>query len=109
MTPEEADLRLQASIAGRSDREPLVSAKRILTDSQRRFGLVLIALIVVGCAIDLLATLSALVCIITLLYVGAIIYRLSLFRASNQPSTTEQVSEEEGRLPFPTTNSRSTP
>ena len=30
MTPEEADLRLQASIAGLSDREPLVSAKRIL-------------------------------------------------------------------------------
>ena len=97
MTEEEADLRLQASIAGLSDREPLVSAKRILTDRQRRLGVGLIVLIVIGCAIDLVATLSALVCIITLFYVGAIIYRLALFRASNQPSTTEVVSDEEAR------------
>ena len=97
MTEEEADLRLQASIAGLSDREPLVSAKRILTDRQRRVGVGFIVLFVIGCALDLVATLSAVVCIITLLYVAAIIYRLALFRASNQPSTTEVVSEEEAR------------
>ena len=97
MTEEEANLRLQASIAGLADREPMVSAKRILTDRQRRWGVALIALILIGCVMDLRATLSALVCIITLLYVGAIIYRLVLFRASNQPHTTEVVSDEEAR------------
>ena len=39
MTKEEEDLRLQASIAGLADREPLVSAKRILTDRQRKWGI----------------------------------------------------------------------
>ena len=97
MSEEEADLRLSASIAGLSDREPLVSAKRILTDRQRRWGVAFIVLILVGCALDVLVTLSILVCIITLFYVGAIIYRLALFRASNQPSTTEKVSDEEAR------------
>ena len=35
--------------------------------------------------------------IITVFYVGAIIYRLVLFRASNRPYTTEVVSDEEAR------------
>ena len=97
MSQEEEDLRLRASIAGLADREPLVSAKRILTDRQRKWGIGLLALIVVGCVIDLEATLSALVSFITVFYVGAIIYRLVLFRASNRPGTTEVVSDEEAR------------
>ena len=101
MTEEEADLRLQASIAGLSDREPLVSAKRILTDRQRRLGVAFIVLILAGCAVNLLVTLSILVSVVTLLYVAAIIYRLALFRASNNPQTTEVVSDEEARA-YPT-------
>jgi cellulose synthase/poly-beta-1,6-N-acetylglucosamine synthase-like glycosyltransferase len=97
MTKEEEDLRLRASIAGLADREPLVSARRILTDRQRRWGIGIVVLILVGCAIDLGATVSALVSFITVFYVGAIIYRLVLFRASNRPDTTEVVSDEEAR------------
>jgi cellulose synthase/poly-beta-1,6-N-acetylglucosamine synthase-like glycosyltransferase len=40
---------------------------------------------------------SIIVSIITLFYVAAIIYRLVLFRASNEPDTTEVVSDEEAR------------
>ena len=41
MSEEEEALRLGASIAGLADRAPLVSAKRILTNQQRRWGIML--------------------------------------------------------------------
>ena len=97
MGKEEERLRLEAAIAGLADREPLVSAKRILTDRQRRIGIIAIAVFVVGCAVDLVAMVSIAVSIITVLYVGAIIYRLTLFRTSNRPDTTEVISDEEAR------------
>jgi cellulose synthase/poly-beta-1,6-N-acetylglucosamine synthase-like glycosyltransferase len=97
MSDEEEALRLQASIAGLADREPLVSAKRVLTDRQRRLGIGLIVMFLIGCVIDLEATFSAVVTVITLFYVGAIIYRLALFRASNRPGTTEVVDDAEAR------------
>ena len=97
MSLEEQDLRLQASVAGLANREPLVSAKRILTDRQRRWGLAFVAVLLLGLVIDPMGTLSAVVTIITLLYVGAIVYRLALFRASNQPHTTEVISDQEAR------------
>jgi len=97
MSEEASELRLQASISGLAGREPLVSAKRILSDSQRKIGIAAIALIVLACVIDLVATLTVLVSIITLFYVAAIVYRLVLFRASNRPQTTEVISDEEAR------------
>ena len=97
MTQEEEALRLRASIAGLADREPLVSAKRVLTDRQRKWGIGFVAVLLVGCVLDLQATASAVVSFITLFYVGAIIYRLILFRASNRSGTTEIVSDEVAR------------
>ena len=97
MSEEASELRLQASISGLAGREPIVSAQRILSSSQRKIGIVAVALVVVAGAIDLVMTLTVLVSIITVLYVGAIIYRLTLFRASNRPDTTEVVSDEEAR------------
>jgi glycosyltransferase XagB len=97
MTEEEAELRLEASIHGLASRAPGVSALRILSDRQRKWGIAVIALVVVGCIIDLIVTVSIIVTIITLFYVVAIIYRLALFRASNGPDTTEVVSDEEAR------------
>jgi cellulose synthase/poly-beta-1,6-N-acetylglucosamine synthase-like glycosyltransferase len=97
MSDEEKALRLQASITGLADREPLVSAKRVLTDRQRKLGIGLIVVFLIGCVVDLEATISALVSIITLFYVGAIIYRLALFRASNRPGTTEVVDDAAAR------------
>lgn len=97
MSEEEADLRLQASIAGLADRVPGVSARRILSKDQRRAGLTVLALFVVGCAVNLIVTMSVLMSIITVTYVGAIVYRIVLFRASNRPGTTELVSDEQAR------------
>jgi cellulose synthase/poly-beta-1,6-N-acetylglucosamine synthase-like glycosyltransferase len=97
MSEEEADLRLEASINGLAGRVPGVSALRILSEHQRRWGIAVIALFVIGCVVDLVVTMSIIVSIITLFYVAAIIYRLVLFRASNEPDTTEVVSDEEAR------------
>jgi cellulose synthase/poly-beta-1,6-N-acetylglucosamine synthase-like glycosyltransferase len=97
MSEEEAGLRLQASIAGLVGRVPGVSAQRILSRRQRMLGIALIVLVLAGCVVDLVVTVSILVSIITLFYVAAIIYRLVLFRASNRPGTTEVVSDEEAR------------
>ncbi len=97
MNEEEADLRLQASIAGLAERVPGVSAQRILSRRQRHWGIALIVLVLAGCVFDLVVTVSILVSIITVFYVAAIAYRLMLFRASNRPDTTEVVSDEEAR------------
>jgi cellulose synthase/poly-beta-1,6-N-acetylglucosamine synthase-like glycosyltransferase len=97
MSEEESALRLQASVAGLADRVPGVSAFRILSDRQRQLGIAVILLFVIGCVVSLDDTLTVVVSIITLFYVGAIIYRLMLFRASNRPGTTEVVTDEEAR------------
>ncbi len=97
MSEEEADLRLRASVDGLADRVPGVSAQRILSGGQRRVGIALAAIIVVGLVVDTVLTVSILVSVITVFYVAAIIYRLALFRASNGDNTTEIVSDEEAR------------
>jgi cellulose synthase/poly-beta-1,6-N-acetylglucosamine synthase-like glycosyltransferase len=97
MDQEASNLRLQASIGGLAGREPIVSAQRILSSSQRKIGLALVGIILLCCALDLVVTLTVLVSIITIFYVAAIVYRLVLFRASNRPDTTEVVSDDEAR------------
>ena len=97
MTEDESALRLEASITGLANRVPGVSAKRILSSGQRRWLMGVAAVVVLGCLIDWIVTLSILMAIITVVYVAAIVYRLALFRASNLPDTTETVSDEEAR------------
>jgi glycosyltransferase XagB len=97
MSEDESRLRLEASIDGLARLQPAVSAQRILSRGQRNFFLAVLALLVVGCVISLVDTITVLVAIITVVYVAAIIYRVVLFRASNQPGTTEVVSDEEAR------------
>ena len=97
MSEEASDLRLQASVAGLADREPGVSARRILTRGQRILGVAVVATLLIGFLVDPLLVLSVLISIISVLYVGAIVYRLVLFRASNKPFTTEVVSDDEAR------------
>jgi cellulose synthase/poly-beta-1,6-N-acetylglucosamine synthase-like glycosyltransferase len=97
MSTEEADLRLKAAVSGLADRVPGVSAQRILSDRQRKVGIAAIVVVLLGLIVDAVVTVSIIVSIITLFYVAAIIYRLVLFRASNGPSTTEVVSDEEAR------------
>jgi cellulose synthase/poly-beta-1,6-N-acetylglucosamine synthase-like glycosyltransferase len=97
MTEEEAKLRLQASISGLVNRVPGVSARRILSVRQRKFGIAAIIVFVIGCLVNLVITVSIVVSFITLFYVAAIIYRLALFRASNGLDTTEAISDEEAR------------
>jgi cellulose synthase/poly-beta-1,6-N-acetylglucosamine synthase-like glycosyltransferase len=97
MPAEEAELRLQASISGLAERVPGVSALRILSDRQRKLGIIAVLLLLVCCIIDVIATVTVIVSIITVFYVAAIVYRLVLFRASNRPQTTESISDEEAR------------
>jgi len=97
MSEEASGLRLQASVAGLADREPAVSARRILTRSQRTVCVVVIASLLIGGLVAPIVVLSVLVSIISVFYVGAIVYRLLLFRASSQPWTTEEVSDDEAR------------
>jgi cellulose synthase/poly-beta-1,6-N-acetylglucosamine synthase-like glycosyltransferase len=97
MSGEEADLRLQASVSGLAERVPGVSAIRILSDHQRKVGIVAIAVLLVCCVLDVVLTMTVVVSVITLFYVAAIVYRLALFRASNRPQTTEIISDEEAR------------
>ena len=97
MPEEEAELRLRASVAGLAERVPGVSALRILSDGHRRLGIAAIAVLVAGCILDLVVTMSVVVSVITIFYVAAIFYRLALFRASNRSDTTEVISDEEAR------------
>ncbi len=97
MSEEASALRLEASIGGLAELEPMVSAQRILSNSQRKLGIGVIGLILVCCLLDLVVTVTVLVSVITVFYVAAIIYRLMLFRASSRPDTTELVSDAEAR------------
>ncbi len=97
MTTEEAELRLQASVSGLAERAPGVSARRILTRRQRQVGIAAIVVVLAGLTFETVVTVSILVSIITVFYVGAIVYRLAIFRASNRPDTTEVVSDDEAR------------
>ncbi len=97
MSEEEARLRLEASISGLADLEPVVSARRLLSRGQRNTLLGLAALIVVGGVVDLITTVTVIVSIITVFYIAAIVYRVLLFRASNQPGTCEVVGDIEAR------------
>jgi cellulose synthase/poly-beta-1,6-N-acetylglucosamine synthase-like glycosyltransferase len=97
MSREESELRLDASISGLADRVPGVSALRILSDQQRTIGIAVLAVILICCVVDLILTVTVIVSIITVFYVAAIIYRLVLFKKSNQPDTTEVISDEEAR------------
>ena len=97
MSVEESDLRLQASIAGLADRAPGVSARRILSRRQRQIGIAAPSCSCSEASWTSWLTASIVVSVITIFYVGAIIYRLALFRASNRPSTTEVISDEEAR------------
>jgi len=97
MSDEEAALRLDASINGLLELAPEVSAQRILSKRQRQLGVGVLALILVGCIVDVVVTCTIFVSVITIVYVAAIIYRLAIFRASGRDDTTEIVTDGEAR------------
>ncbi len=97
MSADEERLRLQASIDGLAEMQPLVSAQRILSARQRAGCIAVAVLFVLGCIIDVRVTATVIVSFITLFYVAAIVYRLMLFRASNRPNTCEVVTDDEAR------------
>ena len=97
MSEDERSARLAASISGLADREPVVSARRILTEPQRNGFIALGVVTVIGCIVSWVVTLQVYVSVITFLYVAAIIYRLNLFHRSSMPETCEVVSDDEAR------------
>jgi cellulose synthase/poly-beta-1,6-N-acetylglucosamine synthase-like glycosyltransferase len=99
MDEEEERLRLEASIDGLATLSPEVSARPAETPSRTRLVILIAvgAVLVIGCIVSVVDTVTVLVSIVTLFYVAAIIYRIALFRASNREGTTLVISDEEAR------------
>jgi cellulose synthase/poly-beta-1,6-N-acetylglucosamine synthase-like glycosyltransferase len=97
MDHTEAELRLNSSVSGLADRVPHVSARRLLTASQRIL-LALCAALIVGCAIvSAVTTFLVLGAIVTLTYVICVTYRVYLFLRSTGVDGSEVVTDAEAR------------
>src|SRR5215472_6657564 len=98
MNEAEAQMRLQASVSGLADRVPLVSARSLVTRGQRNAFIGLLALLVIGAALNWQLTVTVLVGWATLSYVIAVIYRAYLFTRSSKVDALEVVTDEEALL-----------
>ncbi len=97
MRDEEAQLRLQASISGLAVKAPTVSVRRLLNRSQRRVMIALAALVVLGLLISWVDTVTAIVGIVTIVYLTCIVYRVYLFVRSTRTDVSEFVTDDEAR------------
>ena len=96
----EAKMRLDASISGFADRVPLLSARRLVSRGQRYFLIGLLIVIVSALVADTRFTLTAIVAVLTLLYLTAVVYRAFLFTRSSMTNALEIVTDEEAlRVP----------
>ena len=106
MDEAESQLRLQASTSGLADRVPLVSARSLVTKSQRNFFIGLALVIVVGMFLSDRITLIIFIAFFTLVYLVAVVYRVNLYLRSSQTDSVEIVTDEEAlsvpeaELPF---------
>ena len=97
MPSAETSLRLDASVSGLAERVPLVSARSLLSTWQRKVLIGATAVISVGLLLDALATLMALVAIVTALYITLVTYRFRLFLRSTRDDVVVLVSDDEAR------------
>ncbi len=95
MDEAESSLRLEASTSGLADRVPLLSARSLVSKGQRNVLLSLAVLLIVGLVVNISATVSVVIGLITLAYVGAVLYRVYLFMRSTRRDVVEIVSDEE--------------
>jgi cellulose synthase/poly-beta-1,6-N-acetylglucosamine synthase-like glycosyltransferase len=97
MRDAEAQLRLQASISGLAVKAPTVSVRRLLSRGQRRFMIGLAVLLILGLAFSVVDTVTAIVAVVTGLYLICIVYRAYLFVRSTRAEVSEIVTDEEAR------------
>jgi cellulose synthase/poly-beta-1,6-N-acetylglucosamine synthase-like glycosyltransferase len=106
MDEVEAELRLAASTSGFADRVPLLSARNLVSRGQRNFLIGLVVAAVIGAAVNIILTITAIIAAFTLLYVIAVMYRSYLFTRSSKSNALEIVTDEEAltvpeaELPF---------
>jgi glycosyltransferase XagB len=106
MNEAERQLRLEASTSGLADRVPLLSARSLLSKGQRNFLIGLALFLVVGLAISVRFTFTAIMAFFTMVYLFAVLYRIYLFKRSLRGDTVEIVTDEdalrvpEADLPF---------
>ncbi len=100
MNEAERQLRLEASTSGLADRVPLVSARSLISKGQRNFLIGLALLLVVGLAVSVRITCTAITAFFTTVYLFAVLYRIYLFKRSMRADTVEVVTDEEAlRVP----------
>ena len=106
MDEAESSLRLEASTSGLADRVPLLSARSLVSKGQRNVLLLFVVLLIVGLVVNLSLTVSMVIGIITLAYIGAVPIVCTCFMRSTRRDVVEVVSDEEAlavgeeRLPF---------
>ena len=98
MNEAEAQMRLQASVSGLADRVPLVSARSLVTPAQRNGFIGLLVILLIGAVLDIRATVTVLIGLITLCYLVAVVYRAYLFTRSSKVDALEIVTDEEALL-----------
>ncbi len=83
-----------------ADRVPLVSARSLISKGQRNFLIGLALLLVVGLAVSVRITCTAITAFFTTVYLFAVLYRIYLFKRSMRADTVEVVTDEEAlRVP----------
>jgi cellulose synthase/poly-beta-1,6-N-acetylglucosamine synthase-like glycosyltransferase len=94
---DEAQIRLDASINGLSQKVPELSAATLLNRRQRNGLFVIAGLLLIGLVFFTINTLIGVIAVITVFYGAAILNRLVLFARSQRADTVEVVTDEEAR------------
>jgi len=98
MREGEVELRLEASISGFANRVPLMSARNLVSRGQRNFLIGLLIVIAIGLVLNIRLTITALIAVLTLLYLIAVTYRAYLFTRSSKSDALEIVTDEEALI-----------
>ena len=100
MSEAESQLRLEASTSGLADRVPLVSARNLVSKGQRNVIIGIAVVTLVAAVVSLRFTCTAIIALFTLIYLGAVVYRVVLFMRSVGGQSVEVVTDEEAlRVP----------
>jgi glycosyltransferase XagB len=93
----EAELRLEASVSGLADRQPIVSARSLWSRRQRFALLALAVAVAAGLVIDPRKVVVAFVTVVTAIYLTMVIYRFLLFVRSTRTNVVFEIGDEEAQ------------
>lgn len=97
LSPDDAERRLHASIDGLAERSPDLSAADPLNAAQRKTLLIAAGIVTLGVIVFTMATLIALMAVITVVYAAAVAYRVAIFWKSLRAPALVSVTDEEAR------------